>query len=82
MAIGGKGNHGYFEAKIVDGKFNKVKARNVAQGHKGSLTKGVDYTTVFAAAPDLATGRIIQALSVLFSGVRVTMDIMQAYLIG
>ena len=70
------------EAKIVDGKFNKAKARNVAQGHKGSLTKGVDYTTVFAAAPDLATGRIIQALSVLFSGVRVTMDIMQAYLIG
>ena len=37
------------EAKIVDGKFNKAKARNVAQGHKGSLTKGVDYTTVFAA---------------------------------
>eukprot|EP01046_Picozoa_sp_COSAG06_P120694 COSAG06_NODE_68111_length_239_cov_186.864286_1_plen_38_part_10 len=32
------------EAKIVDGKFNKAKARNVAQGHKGSLTKGVDYT--------------------------------------
>ena len=50
VAIGGKGNH---EAKIVDGKFNKAKARNVAQGHKGSLTKGVDYTTVFAAAPDL-----------------------------
>ena len=70
------------ETKISDGKFSKAKARNVAQGHKGNLTKGVDYTTVFAAAPDLATGRIIQALCVLFNFVRATMDIMQAYLIG
>lgn len=70
------------ESKISDGKFTKAKARNVAQGHKGNLTKGVDYTTVFAAAPDLATGRIIQCLCVLFNFVRATMDIMQAYLIG
>ena len=47
-----------------------------------NLTKGVDYTTVFVAAPDLATGRIIQALCVLFNFVRAKMDIMQAYLIG
>jgi hypothetical protein len=70
------------ESKVVNGEWSKAKARNVAQGHKGNLTKGVDYTTVFAAAPDLATGRIIQGLVVLFGFVRCTLDIMQAYLIG
>ena len=70
------------DSKVVNGEFSKAKARNVAQGHRHSLRKGVDYTTVFAAAPDLATGRIIQALTVLFGFTRVTLDILQAYLIG
>ena len=70
------------ESKVVNGKFNKAKARNVAQGHKGNLQKGKDYTTVFAAAPDLAVGRLIQALCVILNYVRISCDILQAYLIG
>jgi hypothetical protein len=70
------------ESKVVNGVFDKMKARNVAQGHRQALRKGVDYTTVFAAAPDLATARIIQALVVLFGFKRVTLDVLQAYLIG
>ena len=42
-----------FENKFLDGWFSRYKARLVINGHPGAVRKGIDYETVFAAAPHL-----------------------------
>ena len=36
---------------VLDGWFNRYKARMVINGHPGVVRRGIDYDTVFAAAP-------------------------------
>ena len=65
-----------------DGSFDKMKARNVIQGHKGYVQQGVHYSAVFAAAPSIPASRVIQAIGVLMGYHRWTQDMCQAYLHG
>ena len=71
-----------FEAKLLDGLFSRYKARLVANGHPGAVRKGIDYTTVFAAAPHLQSQRIMRAFEVLLGWEPIDWDIAQAYLLG
>jgi len=71
-----------FESKLLDGLFNKYKARCVANGHPGAVRKGIDYQTVFAAAPHLQSQRIMRAVEVLLGWTPVDFDVKQAYLLG
>ena len=64
-----------------DGSFDRAKCRNIVQGHKGYLQKGVHYAaTVFAPTPSLAENRLIQALAVGDNYVRFAFDIETAFL--
>ena len=65
-----------------DGSFDKMKARNVIQGHKGYVQQGVHYSAVFAAAPSIPASRVIQAIGVRMGYHRWTQDMCQAYLHG
>ena len=49
-----------FECKFLDGWFNRYKARMVINGHPGAVRRGIDYDTVFAAAPHLQSARILR----------------------
>ena len=71
-----------YDAKLKDGAFERAKARCVVQGHKGAIRKGIDYDTVFAAAPNLAVGRMMKCIAVLLGWTRFAFDLVQAYLMG
>ena len=42
-----------------DGTLDKLKARNVVQGHKGYVQHGVHFSAVFAAAPSIPASRVV-----------------------
>ena len=69
-----------YDTKTRDGIFDKAKNRCVVQGHKGNIRRGIDYDTVFAAAPSLES--ILMALYAALSWTSFVYDINQAYLIG
>ena len=71
-----------FESKLINGVFDRYKARAVVQGHPGAIRKGIDYDTVFAAAPHLESGRILQAMGTMYGWKEFTYDVKQAYLLG
>ena len=71
-----------YDAKSRDGLFDKAKGRCIVQGHKGSIRRGIDYDTVFAAAPHLETQRMLMALYAGLGWTSFVYDINQAYLIG
>ena len=71
-----------FESKLLDGLFARYKARMVLNGHPGAVRKGIDYLTVFAAAPHLQSQRILRAFEVLLGWTPTDFDIAQAYLLG
>ena len=54
----------------------------MVQGHKGNIRRGIDYDTVFAAAPSLESGRMLMALYAALGWTSFVYDINQAYLIG
>ena len=54
----------------------------VLNGHPGAVRKGIDYLTVFAAAPHLQSQRILRAFEVLLGWTPTDFDIAQAYLLG
>lgn len=71
-----------YDTKTRDGVFDKAKNRCVVQGHKGNIRRGIDYDTVFAAAPSLESGRMLMALYAALGWTSFVYDINQAYLIG
>ena len=49
----------------------------VINGHPGAVRRGIDYDTVFAAAPHLQSARILRALEVLLDWTPADFDIVQ-----
>lgn len=72
-----------FEAKQhASGAWDKDKARLVIRGHKWNMLKtfGKDHVyETFAATPDLASTRLMQALMCLYGWTPLAFDIRQAY---
>ena len=72
-----------FEAKTdASGAWDKDKARLVIRGHKWNMMKtfGRDHVyETFAATPDLASTRLMQALMCLYGWTPLAFDIRQAY---
>ena len=64
------------------GNIDKLKARNIVTGHKAYVRPGIDYDTVFAAAPNIQATRLLQIIAVTFNFVRFAYDITAAYLSG
>lgn len=62
------------------GDWQKRKIRICAQGHGGNVQRGVHYWNTFAAAPNTATTRTLQALSVKHNLTSVCFDVATAYL--
>ena len=72
-----------FDAKQHgDGSWDKDKSRLVIRGHKWNMRKtfGKDHVyETFAATPDLASTRLMQALMCLYGWTPLAFDIRQAY---
>ena len=66
----------------ASGGWQKRKIRICAQGHGGNVQRGVHYFNTFAAAPNTATTRTLQALSVKHNLVSICFDVSTAYLWG
>jgi len=62
------------------GRLEKYKARFVQLGHPGNIFKGVHYDEVYAAAPNLATSRLIHALATKYGWTKMPFDISTAFL--
>ena len=62
------------------GRLDKYKARFVQLGHPGNMIKGVHYDEVYAAAPNLATSRLIHALANKYGWAKMPFDISTAFL--
>ena len=63
-----------------DVSFEKCRGREVATGHKGHMQKGVHFAVVFAAAPAVATSRVLKALSCHANLTPFAYNVSQAYL--
>ena len=63
----------------VNGCIERRKVRMALAGHKGAMTKGVDYDEVFSPSPNQNTARLMQALLVKHNLHRMCWDIKLAY---
>ena len=65
--------------KYVDGVFERHKVRMAIAGHKWNMTKGIDYTDVYAPAPNVNTARLMAAMTAQLRLHRKAWDIKLAY---
>ena len=63
----------------VNGCIERRKVRMALAGHRGAMTKGVDYDDVFSPSPNQNTARLMQALLVKNNLKRLCWDIKLAY---
>ena len=65
--------------KMVNGVFERHKVRMAIAGHKWNMQKGIDYTDVYAPAPNQNTARFMAAMTAQMRLHRKAWDIKLAY---